>query len=155
MGSSVLLLLLATLHGAWAVNAEPAVATPQQGLVSLLDDLSGSRPPDRLFAARELRRQVRGAIRATRRNRPGSLASDDAMAQLEDFDRTVAPRCISVLGKDDVRLHCAEILGMLETAEALAPLRAALEQEQRPRVRRHIQRAITLVEEGNAPGEDD
>jgi len=141
------LVALAALLWASPADSAPAIppGSPPPTFGSYLHKLTGDDRSDRLFAGRVLRRQVRGALRATRRDRPGRLAYDAGLAALDEFDRELAPACIATLDVRNVAGLCADILGLLETQAALEPLREARAGEERARTQRRIDRAITRI----------
>jgi len=99
-----------------------------------------------LFAARELRRQVRWALRVTSRDEGASLSASEGWLMLEDFDRSLAPACIKGLDEPNISGPCATILGLLETEAALPALQESLHKTRRPQVRRKTQRAINNIQ---------
>ena len=143
----LLCLLLAWMGAANAVDNQ--VVAPRRGgpndFLDLAHDLTSEDKGDRQLAARSLRRQVRIHLRDAAR-RDGSMSQLEALAALQDYDAKVAPRCLKVLDKPDLISPCADILGMLETPEAAAPLRAALASEARRGPRRRIERALTRID---------
>ena len=142
----VLCLLLAWVGAAGAVDNR--VVAPRRGgpqsFLDLAQDLTSEDKGDRQLAARALRRQVRIHLRDAGRSE-GSLPQLEALAALQDYDAKVAPRCLKVLGKPDLVGPCADILGLLETPEAAAPLRDALAAESRRGPRRRIERALARI----------
>ncbi len=157
MGRRLAALLLAGLLASPAARAQPGAQVVQTGPRTFDDYLGQLLEPDasdRLFAARELRRRVRRAVRLARRGDRASLAVADALASLDDFDRYLAPRCIEAVEHTErfgnILVPCADILGLLGTREALPALRAAREAETRRRPRRHLDRAVQAIEAADA-----
>lgn len=110
-----------------------------------LDDLMSGRAPERRYAARNLSRQVRQALRASERaSHPEREA--EALLFLEDMDRLVAPQCIASLDEEEVLLPCARILGLLETQAARAPLAERLEALESRRARRIVSEALARID---------
>ncbi len=142
----ILCLLLAWVGAAGAVDNR--VVAPRrggpQGFLDLAQDLTSEDKGDRQLAARALRRQVRIHLRDAE-GREGSLSQFEALAALQDNHANVAPRCLKVLDKPDLVGPCADILGLLETPQAAAPLRAALQTEARRGPRRRIERALARI----------
>jgi len=114
-------------------------------------DLEGLDRSDRLYAARVLRSRVKEALRVAERARPGSLLHDEALGILDDFDAMVSEPCIQALAFDNVALHCADILGLLEVERAQEPLAALLDPQRAPsrRLRRHVERALLRIQEAD------
>lgn len=147
-----LLALLLLLDGpAWATNAQSALGEKKaKSVPELVADLDDEDAPERLYAARTLRRQVKHALRLSQ-GREGSESADDALVELQQFDDLLAPRCISAVGRaDNITVHCADILGSLETAAALPALEQALLKEARPRPHRHLDEAVAAIRAAQA-----
>lgn len=150
----MLLPLLMTLGVAGAVDN--AVVAPRHGgpdsFLDLARDLTSADKGDRQLAARALRRRARVLLRESER-KEGTLTQLEAVATLADYDAKVAPRCLKVLDQPDLIRPCADILGLLETAEARAPLAQALASEPRRGVQRAIERALRRIDAAHPPGE--
>ena len=133
-----------------ALGAPPKAPFPKDAkepsLQAYLRDLSSSESQARLFAARELRRQVRWALRVTSRDDGTSLSASEGWLMLEDFDRSLAPVCIAGLNEPNISGPCASILGLLETESALPALQESLRNAPRMQVRRKTQRAINNIQ---------
>jgi len=109
------------------------------------NDLDSADSHDRLYAARVLQRRVKEAWRI------GGLNGDhlrimEARQKLADFDELVAPRCARLLHVNNLLGPCARILGLLETPNALDPLRKIDHTDIGLCQRRAIQRAIKRIE---------
>ena len=154
----VALLLGWLLAAAWG-QGRPSVMAPRDpnasqeppGPLDLMRDLSGQDGPDRLLAARDLRRMARRNLKLSNRQRGDELVVNDAIVQLAELDHLVAPTCSGLLTAGAVARPCADILGILETVTALPALQAALPSAGR-RNRRHLERAIKRIERAQAPG---
>lgn len=110
-------------------------------------DLRGADRSDRLFAARELRRQALSAARHA--DGPPSERQLEARVALQDLRADAGRAAIAALADHaDVRGPCADILGVLGDPGALPALTAALGAETRPRIRRRLKDAITTLEAG-------
>ena len=120
-------------------------------LEDYLADLSSKDRPDRLYAARELRRRVRNASRAAE-GRIGTLRSEEARHTLALFDAQLAPKCIELLAlHPDLRGPCADILGTLRTDDALPVLLEHAANEERGWVERKLARAAERIKQSQAP----
>lgn len=152
------LVLLGWLVGAaWGLDQSSVIAPkdPQanQGpptAAELMRALGGDNGPDRLLAARDLRRMARRNLKLSNRRRGDELVINDAIVQLDELDAEAAPTCAALLTEGAVARPCADILGILETAAALPALRAALPTASRHN-RRHLERAIARIERAQLP----
>ena len=132
----------------WEVQAagpNPASPIPQDvSTERYANDLVGGDAIERQFAARVLRRRVRSAWRIA--GRPGdSIPVIEARQTLANFDLMVAPRCTRQLSERNVLRACAQILGMLETEEALTALHQAAQSATTRRDKRVIDTAIRQI----------
>ena len=140
----VLLLSLASWN---AIAAGPLTTMPIDQDTSTeryASDLLGSDVSERLYAARVLRRRVRSAWRIAGRNGAG-LHAIEARQTLAHFDVVVAPRCIRQLTMKGIRVPCAQILGMLETNDALPALKTAAKRTLSAREQRAVEVAIGRI----------
>ena len=138
---------LTVLVVASAVAAGPApVGNPApMTLEETIADLRADRRSDRLYAGRELRRRVRRASKDAS-SRPGSLRQAEARQHLALYDRLLAPQCLELLAvHQELRVPCAEILGLLLTDEALQLLEDQGAIETRRWARRRIDRAVSAI----------
>jgi hypothetical protein len=156
---SALVLLLGGLLAASA-QSRPSVMAPTHpgsgreeppGLADTVAALRGADGPDRLLAARDLRRLARRNLRLSNRSGGDELLVQEALVLLEEMDRLVAPTCIGLLQAGAVARPCADVLGVLETADALPALRDALSTAGRLE-RRRFARAIARIERAQVPG---
>ncbi len=108
-------------------------------------DLVGQDPHDRIFAARTIRTRVREAWRWAG-GATDHLRAIEARQTLSFFDVLVAPRCTRQLTVPNVMRPCAQILGMLETKDALPALEDAYQTAQQRRDKRAIQVAIERIQ---------
>lgn len=123
---------LAVSGGPTALNG-PRRAAPT--LADYVDDLDSSSRPKRVFAARELSRQVRLALRAA--NGPETaLSTAAAFDELAQMDARLAPACVRALDDPAISRVCTRILGRLETAAACPQLQARSGRAARRAVRR-------------------
>jgi hypothetical protein len=126
--------------------SDPEFWRPPKTASELILDLEGTNKPERLFAARELRRLLKQTARIAGR-RGDSLTTESARIELIDLRAALnhpTRRC--VMNHANVRAQCAEILGLLGDDEAIDFLEAALELDERKRVKRRIEKAITYLE---------
>jgi len=142
IAASGLFLLPLSAH---AVGNRPGLSRTQPTMAQYAQDLSGSSPAKRRYAARVLLRQVRTARRQAATGPEDDLTRDQARQTLTDSDRLVAPGCIRHLSVREITAPCADILRLLETQAALAPLEVQLGREGRRGVQRRLQRAITTL----------
>jgi HEAT repeat protein len=107
------------------------------------DLLSGDKA-DRLFAARELRRQAESAARkADGKPSDAQLEARVWLADLHDDTFTAATR--AVVEHADVRAPLAEMLAALGDPAALPALEQALAAEDREAVRKRVQASIDAL----------
>jgi hypothetical protein len=131
---------LAVSGGPSALNG-PKRAVPT--LATHIDGLDSPSRPRRVFAARELARQVRLTLRAA--NGPAqALSTASALDELAQMDERLAPACMRVLGDPAVSRPCTRILGRLETASACPQLA-----QQPGRLARRAMRRIGCPEAGS------
>jgi hypothetical protein len=112
-------------------------------------DLLESDRSERIFAVRELNRLARSNLRLAE----GPLQRDstaEALSTLSGLDELAAPACILGLRHPELVAGCALLLGRLETAAALGPLRAAAQVEPRARSQRALAQAIADIEQAVA-----
>ncbi|MBN1337630.1 MAG: hypothetical protein JXB39_16885 [Deltaproteobacteria bacterium] len=157
MPRSLLCVLLPLLLGAGATQV-PYPMPPDDSTERWVSALLGDDRSERTYAARLLRSRVRLAVRKAERSDPGSLTYGEALAALDGFDALVAPACLQALGAPGATGPCADVLGLLTTPEAVAPLEALLAKEGRGaprcRTRRRIERALERIE-GASPARTD
>ncbi|MEL6345943.1 MAG: hypothetical protein AAFV53_22720 [Myxococcota bacterium] len=130
-------------------NAPRPSNIPQQGLKNydterLLRDLVGERRSSQVYAARELRRQARMTVLLL--HEPDQDTVMEARLRLSDFDKQLAPACVSVLDQPHVTFLCADILGTLETTSALPALEATFQAADKRRNRKSLERNIDRLQ---------
>ncbi len=149
-----LLLVLPLLAPVLMASGSRYLLTPDSPDTSLdryLADLNGTDRSDRLFAARELKSRLKKALRDVKPSRQASLAYAESQAILGDFQQMVVPACVQALDLANVAPVCADILGLMESREAIPALRASLKSSPPPRLYRHINRALKRIAQGEAP----
>ncbi len=141
-------LLLAGLLSAPTAEAVNAQNVRDPNRVRTLDnelsDLLSGSASRRRFAARNLLKGTRTALRTVESRNPEIQA--EALLYLEDMDRQVAPECMENLDKPELLLPCAKLLGLLETQAALPVLQAALPMAEGGRTQRAITAAIESIQ---------
>jgi HEAT repeat protein len=110
-----------------------------------INDLDSADPNLRIFAARVLLRRTKEAARIGNREST-ELRVLEARALMSAFDVKLAPRCTRLLTTKNVARACAQILGLLETQEAIGPLKALIAHEPSRRVRRSATHAIDRIQ---------
>ena len=111
-------------------------------------DLESSDRADRLFAARELRRQLKELSRKAARG-GSSLNGQTAMVDLADLkDAVRGPARRAMLEYPNVRALCADLLVLVGNPADLGALQRAYEVEHRRRVLRRILRDMEILEGG-------
>ena len=109
------------------------------------NDLDGGDKHKRLFAARVLLRRVSEAARVGNQT-TADIQVMEARQRLEDFDRLVAPKCMRLLNTSNIARPCARMLGLLETADAVEPLRVLVTSDPGFCTKRAAQWAIKRIE---------
>lgn len=117
-------MLLLLLRAALAAPPTPIAPELEMDPQQLVANLKGDVLKDRVYAARELRRQARLAVADL--SSSDDLRAAEARLRLEALDSDVAPACIAALPDPKVSGLCADVLRVLETTEALPALRAEL-----------------------------
>ena len=145
LAAALVLLALAAPASAIDVQSEVAVESTKS-LTDYLDDLAGSSDPDRLFAARVLRGELRRALRAEQRAEPGSLRQLDAQSLLVDLDARLPGACSVAIRHLNAVIPCADIFALLGQRAALPLLREVRAGETRRRPQRHLDAAIAALE---------
>jgi len=143
---TLLLGLLPCLVAAGPNRARMPTTVRDESLERYVGDLLGTDPQNRAYAARTLRAQLKITLRQYDRAREGSLGRDDAAGVLDDYDALVAPACMQVLGTRGTTSACADILGWLETQDALPMLEALSSAPPTHCAGRRIHRAIARIQ---------
>ena len=141
--------MLLSVYSWDVIAAGPLPTSPIQQDISTeryANDLIGDDASDRLYAARVLHRRVRQAWRRAGKDDDG-FHTIEARQTLAHFDLVVAPRCIRQMSVKNVRVPCARILGMLETADALPALQLAANRSLRAKEKRAIGLAVRRIKE--------
>jgi hypothetical protein len=142
----MLSLLLALVGLARAVDTQSQMATSSvKTTADYVSDLTDDSDPDRVFAARVLRGKVRRATRAASRGAEGSLAREEARAELVELEAAVPPACTSALAHPAAAPACAEVLADLGDTTALPALRDARARATSGGAARRIEKAIARL----------
>jgi hypothetical protein len=143
----LLLVLLAPLPAFAIDQTQPDVgSSSQKTTADLLGDLHSDGGPDRLYAARALRSQLKRALRVEANGREGSIPLDDARSLLVELEERLPPICTDALDSPQVAAPCAEMLAMLDVEEAAPAIERALQAETRKRPRRRLERALAALQ---------
>lgn len=149
MKRPLLLLLAALLYAApaAALDAEnPQGPKVEKTTADYLAELEGESAPDRLYAARVLRGQLRRALRVEARGEPGSIPYEEARALLVELEARLPQACTAGLKADNIVAPCADVLAWLEVRSALPALRERLATETRKGPRKRLERAIATLD---------
>jgi hypothetical protein len=114
-------------------------------LEARIDELESENAKERKLAAMSLRRMTKQYARVANRERGDEVAILEARQALMVFDDELARTCIEQLGVRNLTGLCADILGLLGTSEAEAPLEAQLAREERRGVERKIEKALAAI----------
>lgn len=140
-------LLMFVAAPAAAMDAEnPQAPKSEKSTADLLSDLDGDEAPDRLYAARVLRGQLRRALRTEARGRVGSIPYEEARALLLELDLRLPEACTSALQFENTVGPCADMLAWLQVRDALPKLRERRAAEERKRVQKRLDAAIATLE---------
>lgn len=121
-----LLLLLVSM--ARAVEGEPPTDSVSTGTKTLADHftaLAGDDAPERLYAARTVRAELRHHLTVQARAQPGSLADLEARSVLVELAARVPGACRSGLRFENSAMLCTEMLADLEVLPMLPEVEAA------------------------------
>ncbi len=138
------LLFSATVHAAGPIPNAPFRQDTSDARYA--NDLDGADRGDQLYAARVLLRRVRESVRVGA-GLDVDIGVMEARQRLDDFDKTVAPKCIRLLEGSAIRRQCARILGFLETASARGPLEVMATQSDRHCDRRAATWALRRIQD--------
>ncbi len=139
--------------GASQSGSSSASGTQQtKTTAELLSDLGGEDGPNRLYAARALKAELRRSLSVVQHAQPGSMAGDEALSTLDEMGARLPEQCIVALKYPNVVAPAAEMLALLGDREAIPAVKDALAKETRKGVARRLQTAETALE--NAPVTD-
>ena len=132
----------------------PTGSSQQKTTSELLTDLAGDNKANRVYAARALKMQLHRAQSVVEHGKEGSLARDEALANLDELEQRLPEQSRAALGSSNVVALAAEMLVMLGTPEALPELDAAIQKETRKAVLKRLlvaQAALTALGTNPAP----
>ena len=135
--------LMTLLSVAVAPNQQRAASDPS--LEARINELESENAKKRKMAAMALRRMTRQYTRVADREHGDEVVVMEARQALMVFDDELARTCIDQLAVQNLTGLCADILGLLGTEEAEAPLEAQLELEDRRGVERRIEKALEAI----------
>lgn len=116
----------------------------QKTLSDYLADLGGDDDAERLFAARTVKAELRGAL-ARAGGPPDSLSALEAQSVLVEIDARAPSACESGLTYANTAAICAEILADLGHTEMISRIAAAKDVAPNPAARRRIEVALTKL----------
>ncbi|MDP2313085.1 MAG: hypothetical protein Q8P41_09295 [Pseudomonadota bacterium] len=132
---------------AYAIDEQSELSVQsQKSLGDYLTDVESDSDPNRLYAARVLRGELRRVLRVEANAPAGSLASLDARAILIELETRLPRACRAGLQKLNSVAPCADILALLGVKEAVPEIRQVLTVEKRRWVRRHLESALAKLE---------
>lgn len=141
----------------WLVLAGAALAVegqsgdltqaPPKGLADYLADLGSEEGPERLYAARYVRGELRRASRTQRVATPGSIDDVEARVVLTELYARVPETCASALLYANTAALCAEMLVELEVPDARQRVEAARSLPLSRGQRRRLEAAIARMPE--------
>jgi hypothetical protein len=130
-------------------------ATPMQSasksydpsIEARIDELESASAKKRKMAAMSLRRMTKKYARVADRERGDDVQIMEARQALMVFDDELARTCIDQLAVKNLTGLCADILGLLGSEQAEAPLESQLEREDRRGIERRIEKALRAIRE--------
>lgn len=120
-------------------------STSDKPLAAWLADLTSDDDNKRLYAARVVHGTLRRDLRITTRAREGSLAYDDARAEMVELEERVPSACIVSVDYSNTAALCADMLAWLEVTDARPALEQALAKESRQSVRKRLEAALASI----------
>lgn len=124
----------------------PSTSEGPQTNAQLVYQLRHGSHGEQQYAARELHRAVRSAVRDERYAPADSMRALEARETLVELQGPLGVACIASLNEPSLARSCANILVLLETSNAVEPLKAALSAGPGWRSRRALQRALDQLE---------
>jgi hypothetical protein len=134
---------LMTLLVVAAIPTQPAKAEPS--IEDRIDQLESEIPKKRRLAAMELRRMTRKYTRVADREHGDEVQIMEARQALMVFDDELTRTCVQQLPVENLTGLCADILGMLGSETAEAPLESQLQHEDRRGIARRIEKALEAI----------
>ena len=128
-----------------ATPMKPSGGYYDPSLEARINELESENPKKRKMAAMALRRMTRQYTRVADRDHGDEVQIMEARQALMVFDDELARTCIDQLAVQNLTGLCADILGLLGTAAAEAPLEAQLERDDRRAVDRRIEKALEAI----------
>ena len=135
--------LLAFVFAATPLQATQGSSDPS--IEARIDELESENAKKRKLAAMALRRMTRKYTRVADRERGDEVEIMEARQALMVFDDELARTCIDQLAVQNLTGLCADILGLLGTEQAEAPLESQLQVEDRKSVGRRIEKALEEI----------
>ena len=110
-----------------------------------IDQLENENARKRRLAAMSLRRMTKKYTRVADREHGDDVQIMEARQALMVFDDELTSTCIEQLAVDNITGLCADILGMLGSEKAEAPLESQLQREDRRGIARRIEKALEAI----------
>jgi hypothetical protein len=135
---------------AFVFAATPLQATKEESDPSIearIAELESSNAKKRRLAAMSLRRMTKKYTRVADREHGDDVQIMEARQALMVFDDELTSTCIDQLAVDNLTGLCADILGMLGSEKAEAPLESQLQREDRRGIARRIEKALEAIRE--------
>lgn len=142
---SLLLLPLPALAIDQTEPTEPGTGGSTKTTHDLLVDLHGDAGPDRLYASRALRSQLKHALRVEAHAPEASFAYDEARSLLIELEERLPSICTEALASPQVAAPCAEMLAMLGVKTAVPAIQAALATETRKGPQKRLTAALATL----------
>lgn len=120
-------------------------STSDKPLTQWLTELTSDDDNKRLYAARVIHGTLKRDLRVTTHASEGSLAYDDARAEMVELEERVPSACIISVDYSNTAALCADMLMWLEVTEARPALEQALAKESRKSVRTRLEAALAAI----------
>ena len=137
--------LLAFVFAATPLQATKPSSDPS--IEAQIDQLESEIPKKRRLAAMSLRRMTKKYTRVADREHGDEVQIMEARQALMVFDDELTRTCIDQLAVENLTGLCADILGLLGSEKAQAPLESQLQREDRRGVARRIEKALEAIRE--------
>jgi hypothetical protein len=135
--------LLAFVFAATPMQATKGSSDPS--IEARIDELESENARKRRLAAMSLRRMTKKYTRVADREHGDEVQIMEARQALMVFDDELTRTCIEQLAVENMTGLCADILGLLGSEQAEAPLESRLQVEERRGIARRIEKALEAI----------
>ena len=138
-----MVVLMTILFAATPMQATKPPSDPS--IEAQIAELESANAKKRRLAALSLRRLTKKYTRVADREHGDDVQIMEARQALMVFDDELTSTCIEQLAVDNITGLCADILGMLGSEKAEAPLESQLQREDRRGIARRIEKALEAI----------